>query len=231
MGNWSDKDIKGESGLLDDYVFTVLEAKYGYPFDPPYEDVCQYILNGEAEHDGDVEDYHVYLSVGAFEPRNGKEDRYCIHETGDEDKRFNANSKARRFIGAAHELGAPVTEKGEDSRDAHCLLGSKFRIENDEYETTIDGEKKTVRTPLPTEYLGEVDVGAAGGTSSGSSDTSSGESSNGEADGDTEAKLRQLAQEKGEYMEFVQDAVTELKLDIKDPLLDENEGVWAEVNA
>lgn len=221
---WGDKDRKGESGL-EPYEFTVQRARFGYT-DYNQGNTMLGILDGTKRYsDGREEEGHIWLKTGKqFEPAAedgspASEGPLARHDSGNPDKRFNANSGYMEWVKRALDLGAPLEDKSDTSLDIRIFLGSKFEVDFESRSGTIQGEKREWVAEIPVKYLGEV-----GSTASGSRKTTPA-AANG--DGPSTGDLLKLAKGSDDYVDFLEKATQEFGLSMDHPQLDERKGVWS----
>lgn len=222
MPAWSDKAKKGESGLPDDFIATVRQARYGFPFEENPES-CNLVLKIEQNVDGQLDDQEIRLGVGDFEPGD-KEGTFAIHSSQNEDKHFGRRSKVHRFITSALEAGVPLEDRQDPSRakyeekDALIWEGLILRIKVEEEEGTFrqgpdKGKSFTSRVPLVTEYLGTVDNPVESSAKS--------PDDNGDG-GDKEEQAKKLAKSSGNYLEYLENVTSKLSVTPNDDLAKES---------
>lgn len=212
---WDPKAKTGESGFADDYILAISAARYGTPF-PTAADVVALVLDGEREIDGELDDGHLWLSVGDFEPGD-KEGSFALHSSQDADKHFNQNSKVMKFIKSAIDAGVPIEERQDPKRaeyqekDALMWVGLRLRIHEESIPEKSDPKTGQVfqasRQPLVTEYLGTVDAPKA--SQEAPADAVASAASNG--GGSTEslvARAKELARKSPDYMKYLEDVTS-----------------------
>lgn len=238
---FSKKAREGESGLADNYQLYVpkssgegderVGAWFGYPY-PKTPTACCLVLNGERMIDNELDDGHLWLSVGAFEPGDEK-GTFIIHESGREDRYPNQNSKFGRFLASANDVGLlDVMETRQDparqvyeTRDASIWEDLTLDI----HETAVPEktDPKTGQTFPATRVATIVGFregrnfttdGASGsGASSGSAKTST---NGGAVTDDLKEKAVALAKKSEDYMSYLE-AANELGIEPGHALADE----------
>lgn len=156
-----DNTWETESGLLDDFDFTIEEAWFGK--NPKIGDGNVLLLNlrGVAEQDGEVvDDEHLLLYSCGDGWEAGKGGEEAVHNAGK--VRFNKSSNMGRLIDAMVELGDEAMEEIKargQATEAATWVGLRLHIERKEfsYFNRRSNEQVTFEVPLPTDFLGTVD--------------------------------------------------------------------------
>lgn len=236
---WSDKAKQGETGLADKYQLYIPkgvtngDVRLGAWFGYPYKNAAQaaaLCLYGERMIDGEIDDGHLWLSVGAFEPGD-KEGSFIIHETGREDRFPSQNSKFGKFLASANEVGLlDELENRQDpgraaleSRDA--LIWEDITLDIEEVVTPARKDEKSgeefpaSRQPLVRGFrLGRSFVtedGAAAASSTPAASTNGGGGSD-----ELKDKAVELAKSSDDYMSYLE-AAAPLGIEPGHPLADE----------
>lgn len=150
---WEEKDRHGSEKPFR-YVFHIQKSTAGYT-EYNQGQTCLLILEGKRQSvDGDLEDHHLWLSVGAFQPGDDDGTSF-LHESGDESERFHPSSKVQQFIESAIDAGVPLEERGINSLDATMYAGLSVVIEEVKKNAVIDGETRNWRVPTVIRYIGE----------------------------------------------------------------------------
>lgn len=229
MAPWTDQDKKLPSGLPEDFVITVREAFFGYPFDDN-PDSFNFVLKGEQDVDGDLDDGELRMGAGTkFEPGD-KEGTFAIYsaptERGAEKKKVSKQSKYGRFFLSALEAGVPFNEEGVYpagtpfagqslvEKDAKMWVGLKLRIHINEETFTLrqgpeKGKEVQSRQPIITEFLGHADGTAAPAPVSGGAAAANGAV--------TAARATELAKANPEYIKYLE-AITAEGVDPSDEM-------------
>lgn len=153
---WDDKDRKGEETAFPPYVFHIEESFAGYT---EYNDgdTCLGILNGKREtKDGDLEDHHLWLSVGKFRP---VDDGKAIEHLEEPGKRMDPKAKMQIFLNSAIDAGVPLEERGESSLDMTMYAGLSVIVFEEPRSFTPKGESepRSYRVPKVVQFLGTFD--------------------------------------------------------------------------
>lgn len=208
---WGDDAKKLGSGLVDRMQFTINKARFAFPYEKRPED-CALVLDGERNIDGEVEDDHVWLKVGAFEPGDA-EGTFIVHDTdpGNPRKKINKRSNYGKFLESAFEVNVPLEEVQDAGRNEHevrdALMweGLILDIEYQEEKFTLTkgpdaGKEVTSRQPYIRGYLGKSGAtGAAETTTAGQSSAPA--SSNGAM---SEEKATELAKAATSHINFLE---------------------------
>lgn len=227
---WTEDDIAGSGGEGFEYDFTIRKAYFGH--DSRYNEGNTPLLILEGEKDwgsGGDDDAHLFVKIGSFEPGDD-EGTFAIHESQDPEIAFHARSHIQEFIKRAVELGWPGPEKGDNSRQAKIWVGSRFHIVGEPRSFTNDeGEKVEYEVQLPDTYLGEVGEEEESKAASSDGDVTKLPNS---AD-DVDRKLKLVAKKSDNYLDFLDEATTDLGLEVDDPRVAEEgkESVWAQVKS
>lgn len=154
---------EGESGLLDNFEFTVTNA-----FFAPHEKYMNgevTLLNWEGTTDSlDVPLMHVWYSLGGgWESKDGG--LTIVHDSGNADKYFNKSSQIYKIISRCRDdfKITAILEKRGDPFHAATWNSLKFRMQN-ETQPGIRGAEGKDKT-MPVEYLGEVGSAGTNGSS------------------------------------------------------------------
>jgi hypothetical protein len=237
-----------ETGLLDDFDFTVTSAKFAP--DARYQNGEALLLQLEGTTDSlDVPETHVWFSVGkGWVSKDGG--RTTVHESGKPDKRYNGNSQIARLITRClndFNIGDVLDARG-NMYLADTWVGLRFHMKSEimDYGSGIDPKSKV----MPVAYLGTVEEGAAGAPTAAATPAPAGETgaekiarlkaerealANRDESGDVPLKDRVLevlrkhdnfAAAQSEALDL--DGVTDDD-EIINGLMDES-GFWAEVN-
>ena len=143
-----------ETGLLDDFDFTITEARFA--FDAKYNNGETMMLQLEGTTDNvDVPTTHLWFNTGkGWVSKDGGQS--IVHESGKADKYFNRGSLIARLITRCIDdfnIGDLLNERGEPTQ-AKVWVGLKFHINNEviDYGTGIEARPKA----MPTAFIGVV---------------------------------------------------------------------------
>lgn len=240
---WSNKAKEGESGLADRYQLYIPKSsgegaeRVGAWFGFPYANAptsCCLCLYGERSIDGEIDDGHIWLSVGAFEPGD-EQGSFAVHETGKDDRYFSQNSKAGKFMASANEVGLldflegrqdPARQQYE-TKDA--LMWEDLTLDIEEVSNPERKDEKTgqvfpaSRQPLVRgfrEGRAFTDGGSSGGSTSAGATTAKANGNGSANDPELRGKAVEAAKASEDWMSYLE-AVQPLGIEPGHPFADE----------
>lgn len=163
----NEESFEGETGLLDDYDATIVEAWFA-PDQRFSNNLClQFKLLVDAEEGGEPEEIEELWSCGPdWESMDGGET--AEHPKGK--GKFNKASKVQRMISSAVEAGAgPVLAGRGTAMEAKIWNGLRFHFKRTSYDYTYQGAEGKSQVLGMRAFLGEEDAASSSPSGSGSS--------------------------------------------------------------
>lgn len=222
MGNWSSDATLG-SGLWDRARLTIHRARVEHPYEKN-PSAAAVVMNVERNIDDEIEDDHLWLKVGAFEPGDA-EGTFLLHDTqtpdiydtpGSKKKKINNRSSYGKFLKSFEEVvgfGVLANNQAPDRAkyeiwDVLFWEGLILDVEMVEEEFEVDdndnpGQKKKVtsRQPYVRGFIGKADGTPAAASAPAASAAPAANGSGGPID---ETKATEIAKGAGSYVKYLE---------------------------
>jgi hypothetical protein len=232
-----------ESGLLDSFDYTIEDAWFGPEPDSDYPDVIYLHMRGPAVIDGEIvdEEYKVRFSTGknweVIDGGGGVESATGTIKFHERSGMGELVDKVIDLIDEYPDLEAILADRGNPV-EAATWEGLSFHFERVEHSYTDreTEEERTYSRLVPTSHLGS---GGEKKTPAKKAPAKKPAAKKGSGDAAMKRAVKKFAKdfEEDEFGEFVDavldpdefDQAEEIPADVKEWILDEDEGLWAEL--